>query len=60
MKLDDYLTVEDVAACLKMSTSWVYKHKSRLGGVKLGDRVLRFPAATTTPAQAAEIPLDDL
>jgi excisionase family DNA binding protein len=38
-----YLTVEEVAESLSVSASWVYKHKELLGGVRLGDRLWRFP-----------------
>ena len=38
-----YLTVEEVAEALRVSASWVYKHKDLLGGVRLGDRLWRFP-----------------
>jgi excisionase family DNA binding protein len=38
-----YLTVEEVAESLSVSVSWVYKHKELLGGVRLGDRLWRFP-----------------
>jgi excisionase family DNA binding protein len=38
-----YLTVEEVAEALRVSASWVYKHKDLLGGVRLGSRLWRFP-----------------
>ncbi len=38
-----YLTVEEVAETLRVSVSWVYRHKELLGGVRLGDRLWRFP-----------------
>jgi excisionase family DNA binding protein len=38
-----YLTVEEVAEALRVSASWVYKHKDLLGGVQLGERLWRFP-----------------
>jgi excisionase family DNA binding protein len=38
-----YLTVEEVAEALRVSASWVYRHKDLLGGVRLGDRLWRFP-----------------
>jgi len=38
-----YLTVKEVAEDLRVSASWVYKHKELLGGVRLGDRLWRFP-----------------
>ncbi len=58
-----YLTAEEAAEALRVSVSWVYKHKKLLGGVRLGDRLWRFPeqelpaqlappAAATTPQRA--------
>jgi len=58
-----YLTAEEAAEALRVSVSWVYKHKKLLGGVRLGDRLWRFPeqelpaqlappAAATTPPRA--------
>jgi excisionase family DNA binding protein len=38
-----YLTVEEVAEALGVSVSWVYKHKDLLGGIRLGERLWRFP-----------------
>jgi excisionase family DNA binding protein len=38
-----YLTVEEVAETLGVSSSWVYKHTDLLGGVRLGKRLWRFP-----------------
>jgi excisionase family DNA binding protein len=38
-----YLTVEEVADALRVSASWVYKHKELLGGIRLGTRLWRFP-----------------
>jgi excisionase family DNA binding protein len=55
MKLDEYLTVEDVATRLKVSTSWVYKHASLLGATKLGDRILRFPEAKVAEYLTARV-----
>jgi excisionase family DNA binding protein len=37
-----YLTVEEVADALRVSASWVYKHKELLGAVRLGARLWRF------------------
>ena len=37
-----YLTVEEVADALRVSASWVYKHKELLGAVRLGTRLWRF------------------
>jgi excisionase family DNA binding protein len=38
-----YLTVDEVAEALCVSVSWVYKHKDLLGGIRLGERLWRFP-----------------
>jgi excisionase family DNA binding protein len=43
-----YLTVEEVAEALRVSASWVYKHKHLLGGVQLGKRLWRFPEQELT------------
>ena len=43
-----YLTVEEVAERLGVSVSWVYRHKDLLGGVRLGDRLWRFPEQELT------------
>jgi excisionase family DNA binding protein len=43
-----YLTVEEVAEALRVSASWVYKHKNLLGGVRLGKRLWRFPEQELT------------
>jgi excisionase family DNA binding protein len=43
-----YLTVGEVAEALRVSPSWVYKHKDLLGGVRLGDRLWRFPEQDLT------------
>jgi len=50
-----YLTVEEVAETLQVSVSWVYRHKELLGGVRLGDRLWRFPEQElpSRPAQPA-------
>jgi excisionase family DNA binding protein len=47
-----YLTAEEAAEALRVSVSWVYKHKELLGGVRLGDRLWRFPEQEL-PAQLA-------
>lgn len=36
-----YLTVSQVAALLQVSNDWVYTHRSKIGGVKLGG-IIRF------------------
>ena len=48
-----YLTVEEVALTLGVSVSWVYKHKELLGGVRLGNRLWRFPEQELTARLAA-------
>jgi excisionase family DNA binding protein len=47
-----YLTVEEVAEALRVSASWVYKHKDLLGGVRLGKRLWRFPERELTELMA--------
>ncbi len=59
-----YLTVEEVAETLRVSVSWVYRHKELLGGVRLGDRLWRFPeqelpARLAQPAAPAKPPRAD-
>jgi excisionase family DNA binding protein len=50
-----YLTAEEAAETLRVSVSWVYRHKELLGGVRLGDRLWRFPEQElpARPAQPA-------
>ena len=48
-----YLTVEEVAERLKVSVSWVYKHKHLLGAVRLGERLWRFSEHELTARLAA-------
>jgi excisionase family DNA binding protein len=38
-----YLTAAQVAQRLQVSVSWVYKHKHLLGGIRVGERMWRFP-----------------
>ena len=42
-KLDQYLTVEEVAERLSIGTKWVYDHADQLGAVHLSTRAVRFP-----------------
>ena len=42
-KLDQYLTVEEVAHRLSVGTKWVYDHADQLGAVHLSTRAVRFP-----------------
>jgi excisionase family DNA binding protein len=48
-----YLTAEEAAETLRVSVSWVYRHKKLLGGVRLGDRLWRFPEQEL-PARLAQ------
>jgi excisionase family DNA binding protein len=41
--MDRYLSAAEVAECLAVSRSWVYKHKRLLGGIQVGHRMWRFP-----------------
>lgn len=43
-KLDQYLTVEEVAEHLKVGTKWIYDHVDELGGMRLSSRAVRFPS----------------
>ncbi len=43
---DVLLTAEDVARRLACSQPFVYAHAEELGGVKLGDRAVRFKSST--------------
>ncbi len=49
-----YLTVEEVAERLKVSVSWVYRHKDLLGAVRLGERLWRFPEQELTARLAGQ------
>jgi excisionase family DNA binding protein len=40
-----YLTVEEVASLLRLSSSTVYRRSMELGAVRVGPRLLRFPAS---------------
>jgi excisionase family DNA binding protein len=52
--VSSYLTVEEVAERLKVSVSWVYRHKDLLGAVRLGDRLWRFPEQEFTARLAGQ------
>lgn len=39
------LTVQEVADRFGVTPDWLYRHWKAVGGVKLGRKVLRFPAA---------------
>jgi predicted DNA-binding transcriptional regulator AlpA len=41
---DQLLTVQEVADRFGLSKDWLYRHWQAVGGVKLGRKVLRFPA----------------
>lgn len=53
-----YLTAKQVAERLQVSVSWVYKHKSLLGAVQIGERMWRFPEdkLNTFPARTSSSP----
>lgn len=53
-----YLTAKQVAERLQVSVSWVYKHKSLLGAVQIGERMWRFPEdeLSTLPARTSPSP----
>jgi len=53
-----YLTAKQVAERLQVSVSWVYKHKSLLGAVQIGERMWRFPEdqLSTLPARISPSP----
>jgi len=40
----ELMTVEDLAALLNVTPSWVYEHKDEIPHIKLG-KYLRFPKA---------------
>lgn len=42
-KLDQHLTVDEVADRLSVGTKWVYDHADQLGAVHLSTRAVRFP-----------------
>ncbi len=42
-KLDQHLTVNEVAALLSVGTKWVYDNADQLGAVRLSARAVRFP-----------------
>jgi excisionase family DNA binding protein len=54
-----YLTAKQVAERLQVSVSWVYKHKSLLGAVRIGERMWRFPEdeLRTFPARTSSPPV---
>ncbi len=41
---EQLLTVQEVADRFGLSKDWLYRHWKAVGGVKLGRKVLRFPA----------------
>jgi predicted DNA-binding transcriptional regulator AlpA len=43
---DQLLTVQEVADRFGLTPDWLYRHWKAVGGVKLGRKVLRFPANT--------------
>jgi hypothetical protein len=42
---EQLLTVQEVADRFRLTTDWLYRHWKAVGGVKLGRKVLRFPAS---------------
>ena len=42
--IDRHLTADEVADRLSVSSKWVYEHATDLGGVKLSNGCVRFPA----------------
>lgn len=48
------LTVQEVAARFGISEDWLYRHWRAIGGMKLGRKVLRFPASAVQVYLAAQ------
>jgi predicted DNA-binding transcriptional regulator AlpA len=42
---ESLLTVQEVASRFGVTPDWLYRHWRAVGGVKLGRKVLRFPAS---------------
>jgi hypothetical protein len=42
---ESLLTVQEVAGRFGVTPDWLYRHWKAVGGVKLGRKVLRFPAS---------------
>lgn len=42
---ESLLTVQEVAERFGVTPDWLYRHWKAVGGVKLGRKVLRFPAS---------------
>jgi predicted DNA-binding transcriptional regulator AlpA len=42
---EQLLTVQEVADRFGLTPDWIYRHWQAVGGVKLGRKVLRFPAS---------------
>ncbi len=43
--LEPHLDVKQVATLLEVGQRWVYRHKTKLGGVTLSGTALRFPTS---------------
>jgi hypothetical protein len=51
---EQLLTVQEVATRFGLTPDWLYRHWKVVGGVKLGRKVLRFPASALTRYLAAQ------
>ena len=51
---EQLLKVEEVATRFGLSEDWLYRHWKAVGGVKLGRKVLRFPASALPRYLAAK------
>jgi predicted DNA-binding transcriptional regulator AlpA len=51
---EQLLTVQEVATRFGLTTDWLYRHWKAVGGVKLGRKVLRFPASDIARYLAAQ------
>lgn len=51
---EQLLTVQEVATRFGLTTDWLYRHWRTVGGVKLGRKVLRFPASEIARYLAAQ------
>ena len=45
VKAQQLLTIQEVADRFGLTTDWLYRHWKSVGGVKLGRKMLRFPAS---------------
>jgi predicted DNA-binding transcriptional regulator AlpA len=51
---EQLLTVQQVADRFGLTPDWLYRHWKTVGGVKLGRKVLRFPASALSRYLAAQ------